>query len=86
MWSKQGLYPGTGPLEQLTLVLPDTVKVIIFDVMSNQDVVDACGRSYHGTDPLRACRAVVDASHAEWLLNEDCCEESGAASYDDTSA
>ena len=51
----------------------------IFDVVSNQEVIDRCFR--HRDDPARACISLVDKSHKEWLLNDDCDEDE--ANYDD---
>ena len=51
----------------------------IFDVVSNQEVIDLCFR--HRDDPARACISLVDNSHKEWLLNDDCDEDE--ANYDD---
>ena len=71
--------------ELLTLKLSDKEKIIVlasdgvWDVLSNQHVIDlACQYA----DPLEACRALVDASHEEWLKNEECTDEEHA-SYDD---
>ena len=50
----------------------------IFDVVSNQEVIDLCFR--HRDDPARACISLVDNSHKEWLLNDDCDENE--ANYD----
>lgn len=71
--------------EMLSLTLSEAERYIvlasdgIFDVMSNQQVIDMCAA--HDDDPAAACRAIIEHSHAEWLKNEDCDEEH--ASYDD---
>lgn len=73
--------------EMLTLKVSRNERVIvlasdgIFDVMSNQEVVDLCFQHYRG-DPARACEAVIAKSHEEWLLNDECVDEE-SASYDD---
>ncbi|CAB9508983.1 2C and cyclic nucleotide-binding/kinase domain-containing protein [Seminavis robusta] len=74
--------------ECMSLKLSDNEKFIclatdgIFDVMSNQEVVDYCMK--HRTDPLEACKAIVNKSHEEWLHNEECeHDEDPRASYDD---
>eukprot|EP00581_Thalassiosira_minuscula_P007753 CAMPEP_0183711080 /NCGR_PEP_ID=MMETSP0737-20130205/6655_1 /TAXON_ID=385413 /ORGANISM="Thalassiosira miniscula, Strain CCMP1093" /LENGTH=494 /DNA_ID=CAMNT_0025939491 /DNA_START=109 /DNA_END=1593 /DNA_ORIENTATION=- len=51
----------------------------VFDVLSNQAVVDLCYA--YRSDPVRAAEAIVERSHEEWLLNDDCCEDD--ANYDD---
>lgn len=72
--------------EMLTLKLSQYEKLIvlasdgIFDVMSNQEVIDLCFQ--HKDDPTQACNAVIEKSHEEWLLNEECVDEE-SASYDD---
>mmetsp|Transcript_6776 Transcript_6776/g.9149 ORF Transcript_6776/g.9149 Transcript_6776/m.9149 type:complete len:441 (-) Transcript_6776:36-1358(-) len=72
--------------EMLTVKISQNEKLLvlasdgIFDVMSNQDVIDLCFQ--HKEDPLTACNAVIEKSHEEWLLNEDCTNEE-SASYDD---
>mmetsp|Transcript_7106 Transcript_7106/g.13969 ORF Transcript_7106/g.13969 Transcript_7106/m.13969 type:complete len:198 (-) Transcript_7106:1568-2161(-) len=71
--------------EMLTLKVSPAVKVVVlasdgvYDVLENQDVIDLCHRHRH--DPDKACRSIIEKSHEEWLLNEDCTEAS--ASYDD---
>jgi len=72
--------------EMLTVKISPNEKLIvlasdgIYDVMSNQEVIDLCYE--HKDDPMMACSAVIEKSHKEWMLNEECkCEES--ASYDD---
>lgn len=73
--------------EMLSLKVSSKEKVIvlatdgIFDVMSNQEVIDKCFQ-YYNKDPAQACSAVIENSHAEWLLNEECKDEE-SASYDD---
>ena len=51
----------------------------IFDVVSNQEVVDLC--FLHRDDPAQACISLIHKSHKEWLLNDDCDEDQ--ANYDD---
>jgi len=63
------------PSERLLCIASDGV----FDVMSNQEVVDLCFQ--HRNDPAQACISLIDKSHNEWLLNDDCNEEQ--ANYDD---
>ena len=62
------------PKERLIVIASDG----IFDVVSNQEVIDLCFR--HRDDPARACISLVDNSHKEWLLNDDCDENE--ANYD----
>jgi serine/threonine protein phosphatase PrpC len=55
----------------------------IFDVMSNQQVIDMCYQHYD-QDPSQACKDVIDYSHNEWLKAEECSDENDPkASYDD---
>jgi serine/threonine protein phosphatase PrpC len=63
------------PNERLLVLASDGV----FDVVSNQDVVNIC--FMHRNDPAKACGAILDKSHEEWLLNDDC--EEDEANYDD---
>lgn len=63
------------PSERLLVLASDGV----FDVVTNQEVVDICFRHRH--DPAQACKEIIDKSHKEWLLNDDCCEDE--ANYDD---
>lgn len=63
------------PNERLLVLASDGV----FDVVSNQDVVNIC--FLHRNDPAKACGAILDKSHEEWLLNDDC--EENEANYDD---
>jgi serine/threonine protein phosphatase PrpC len=71
--------------ELLTLVVSPTERLIViasdgvFDVVSNQEVVDLCFR--HRSDPATACIELINKSHKEWLLNDDCDEDK--ANYDD---
>lgn len=71
--------------ELLTLVISPTERLVviasdgIFDVVSNQEVVDICFR--HKSDPATACIELINKSHKEWLLNDDCDEDK--ANYDD---
>ncbi|KAL7542740.1 hypothetical protein ACHAXR_012022 [Thalassiosira sp. AJA248-18] len=71
--------------ELLTLPITSSERVLVvasdgvFDVMSNQEAVDIAFR--YRSDPGAACKAVIDRSHEEWLLNDDCCEDE--ANYDD---
>ena len=47
--------------------------------MSNQEAVNI---AFHLRNaPALAARAIIEQSHKEWLLNDDCCEEQ--ANYDD---
>lgn len=74
--------------EMLSLKLSEKEKIIvlcsdgIFDVMSNQEVIDKCFQYYYEKDPARACHAVVEHSHNEWLISEECLDGVGA-SFDD---
>ena len=63
------------PDERLLVLASDGV----FDVVSNQAVVDTCFRFRN--DPAAACKALLEQSHREWLLNDDCGED--RANYDD---
>lgn len=63
------------PTERLVVIASDGV----FDVVSNQEVVDLC--FIHRDDPALACIELIDKSHKEWLLNDDCDEDK--ANYDD---
>lgn len=65
------------PEEQILIVLASDG---IFDVMSNQEVIDLCFQ--HRYDPMQACNVIIEKSHLEWLENEDCVDEQ-SASYDD---
>mmetsp|Transcript_19466 Transcript_19466/g.40762 ORF Transcript_19466/g.40762 Transcript_19466/m.40762 type:complete len:302 (+) Transcript_19466:524-1429(+) len=71
--------------EMVTLPISKTERVLVlasdgvYDVVSNQDVVDICYK--HRDDPDEACREVIQKSHKEWLLNDDCGEDQ--ANYDD---
>ena len=64
--------------ELLTMAISAKERLIviasdgIFDVVSNQEVIDLCFR--HRDDPAWACISLVDNSHKEWLLNDDCDE------------
>ena len=63
------------PQERLLVIASDGV----FDVVSNQEVVELCFQ--HKSDPAQACISLIDKSHKEWLLNDDCDEDQ--ANYDD---
>ena len=71
--------------EMLTVKMTSNEQVIIlasdgiYDVMGNDQVVNIAYQ--HKDNPLEACHAIIDKAHQEWLLNDDCTEES--ASYDD---
>lgn len=71
--------------EMVTLPISKSERVLVLasdgvcDVVSNQDVVDICYE--HRDDPDKACREVIEKSHKEWLLNDDCGEDD--ANYDD---
>lgn len=54
----------------------------IYDVLENQQILDVC-RSFYQQSPLEACQRVLELSHQEWLLNEDCSGNEEHASYDD---
>ena len=74
--------------EMLTLKISENEKIIvlasdgIFDVLSNQQVIDICFQHY-GNDPIHACMAVIEKSHEEWLKNEECIGNEASASFDD---
>ena len=76
--------------ECMTLKIGANEKVIvlatdgIFDVMSNQQVMEMCMRYHALRDPLQACQQVIATSHQAWLRNEECeSDNDPAASYDD---
>lgn len=77
--------------ELLTVSLSPKEKVIvlasdgIFDVLSNQQVIDLCFQYQH--DPVLACKTVIEESHQAWLIQEGCIDDNdAAASYDDMTA
>lgn len=65
------------PKDQILIVLASDG---VFDVMSNQEVINMCFQ--HRYDPMQACNAIIENSHKEWLENDDCVDEQ-SASYDD---
>lgn len=76
--------------EMLSLKISPKEKVVVlasdgvFDVMSNQQVIDLCYQ-YYNEGPAEACRAVVEHSHKEWLndAGEECVDGEESGSYDD---
>lgn len=63
----------------------------VFDVLSNQQVMDLCFAHYNNKKndnndsaaATSACQAVLEASYQEWLRNEECGDDEASASYDD---
>jgi hypothetical protein len=76
--------------EMMTLKLSANEKIIvlasdgIFDVLSNQQVIDICSIHHGDGNPAVACHAVIEQAHWEWLKNEECLDGNDIrANYDD---
>ena len=80
----------TAEPELLTLKLSEKEKCIvlasdgIFDVLSNQAVMDVCYQHYqNSSSPENACAELVEKAYQEWLINDDCVDHEEKANYDD---